>query len=188
MLAGCVDTAAELGAPRAAAPQRTALVARPGVSPRGASVTVASLEGVSEQTAARFRQFFASAAESRDIAMVAPEAAQYRLRGYLTATASQNVARLAYVWDVFDRQGRRAQRLGDEMTVAVAGDGNPWDALDDKTSAEIARRAADDLAAFLTNTPEAIAAANGRDSGVSVVSAQRSPDAGAKPTGYAQAK
>lgn len=183
-LCGCVDTAVDLAA------RQTALVARPGVSPRGASVAIASLEGAPDEVIARFREKFASASEARDIALVEPEGApQYRLRGYLTATPGQNGGRIAYVWDIFDRQGQRAQRLTDEAIVVPGAD--PWAALDEKSSVGLMSRAADNLAAFLTNTPEAIAAAAGDGAGLSVVAAQRAPAVAVKPApplGFAEAK
>ena len=118
------------------------------------------------------------------MAIVSSETAQYRLRAYLTATPAQGATRLTYVLDVFDRQGRRAQRLTDEAGVRPGAD--PWQALDEGAIGLFADRAAEDLAAFLSNTPEAIAAAGG-EAGVSVVSAERQPaERIAAPIGVAQ--
>jgi hypothetical protein len=186
-LAGCVDTAVDLGARQAGVPQPR-LVARPGVSPHGASVALTSLEGAPEGVASRFKQHFASASEARDIAMAAPDAARYRVRGYLTASPGPGVTRLSYVWDIFDRHGRRAQRLTDELAVRGGGD---WSDLDDKALADVAGRGAEDLAAFLSNTPEAIAAAGGEGAGLSVVAGQRAPPSSpvvAPPAGVAEAR
>jgi hypothetical protein len=190
-LAGCVDTAVEIGHPRPEQfAQRQRPTSRPGVSPHGAPVALTSLEGAPEDALARFRPAFTRAAESRDIASVgAPEAASYRLRGYLTAYAgAEGATRFAYVFDVFDRNGKRARRLTDE--VAVRGVGDPWTLLDDRTLAEVAARGADDLAAFLSDTPEAVAAAAGGESGVTIAAATRSAPAqtAAEPSGFAEAK
>lgn len=189
-LSGCVDTAAELGSPRATALQRQRIAARPGVSPRGASVVFTSMEGAPDDIASRFGQVFSRTTESRDITLAAKEAeAAYRVRGYLTAYASEGTTRLAYVWDVFERNGRRAQRLTDE--IVLKGGGDPWANLDDKTLTEVAARGADDLAAFLSNTPEAIAAAKAGDSGVSVAAASHgAPDSSqsVRPLGFAEAR
>lgn len=192
-LAGCVDTAAELGSPKGAAVQRQRIAARPGVSPRGASIVLTSMEGAPEDIASRFGSIFARTAESRDISTATKDAdAAYRVRGYLTAyPGGEGTTRLAYVWDVFERNGRRAQRLTDE--IAVKGGGDPWANFDDKALTEVAARGADDLAAFLSNTPEAIAAAKAGDSGVSVAAASREAPAGAsqaaaKPLGFAEAR
>jgi hypothetical protein len=197
-LAACVDTAVDLGA-RQPGVSQARIAARPGVSPRGARVALTSLEGAPDAVTARYKQLFASAAEARDIATVAAESAQYRARGYLSAVPAQGATRLSYVWDIFDRQGRRAQRLTDE--VIVTGGADPWSGADDRALLEMARRGAGDLAAFLSNTPEAIAAADvssgggktlaaAAGEGLSVVAAQRSAPS-PEPTraaGFAQAR
>lgn len=188
-LAGCVDTAAELGAPQpSASAQRARPAARPGVSPRGASVALTSLEGAPDEVASRFSQIFGRTAESRDIASAAPAEADYRVRGYLSAYPGEATTRLAYVWDIFERNGRRAQRVTDE--VAVQGGGDPWANLDDKALTDVAARSADDLAAFLSNTPEAIAAASADGAGLTVATAHAAPLAaqGEKPLGLAEAQ
>jgi hypothetical protein len=190
--AGCIDTAAELGSPRGMAAQHPRLAPRPGVSPRGAIVAIKSMEGAPEEVTARFSQIFARVAESRDIATAAKEAdAAYRIRGYLTAyPGGDGSTRYAYVWDVFERSGRRAQRLTDE--IAAKAEGDAWAAVDERTLTAIAARGADDLAAFLSNTPEAIAAAANGESGASVAAASREAPApaegAAKPLGYAETK
>ncbi|ATQ67001.1 MULTISPECIES: hypothetical protein [Methylosinus] len=188
-LAGCVDTAVEVGARR---PGPTAArhkpVPRPGVSPHGASVALASLEGAPEEILTRFRPLFVRTAEVRDIATAGEADAAYKLRGYLTAYAGpEGATRLGYVFDVFDHDGRRAQRLADEVVARGAGD--PWSALGDQELAEFAARGADDLAAFLSNTPEALAAAGG-EPGVTVATATHSEPlaAASKPLGFAEAK
>jgi hypothetical protein len=193
-LGGCVDTAVELGAGRRGpTAQRQRPATRPGVSPRGASVAFASLEGAPEEALARFRPIFARTAESRDIAITEETAATYKLRGYLTAyPGPEGTARIAYVFDVFDHVGHRAQRLTDE--TPVKGSGDPFASLSDAELARLAAQGADDLAAFLSNTPEAIAAAAGQ-SGVTIATSTR-PDAalapqgqgGAQPLGFAEAK
>jgi hypothetical protein len=185
MLGGCLDTAVDLGARQASAREATRrIAARPGVSPHGASLAFASIEGPPDALGARFMQRFTQTAQTRDVALVPSEAAQYRLRAYLTASPVQGATRLAYVLDVFDRQGRRVQRLTDE--AGVRPDADPWEAVDEKSLALFADRGAEDIAAFLSNTPEAIAAAGG-DAGVSVAAAQHAPtEESPRPGGVAQ--
>ncbi|WP_370631341.1 hypothetical protein [Methylosinus sp. Sm6] len=189
-LCGCVDTAVEVGARRPSpSAERHKPLSRPGVSPHGASVALASIEGAPDEVLARFRPIFARTAESRDIATAGEAEAAYKLRGYLTAYAGpEGATRLGYVFDVFEHDGRRAQRLSDE--VAAKGAGDPWSALGEQELAELAARSADDLAAFLSNTPEALAAAGG-ESGVTIATATHpAPPAqgGVKPLGFAEAK
>lgn len=184
LLGGCVDTAVEMGArrPLAEAPQ-PALAARPGVSPHGASLAFADLDGPPEPLKARFLQQFAAAAEAKDIALTKPENATYRMRGYLTASPAQGATRLAYVLDLYDRKGRRAQRLTFEAGLKAGAD--PWAAVDEPSLGAFAQRGAGDVAAFLSNTPEAIAAAE-KDSGTSVVAGQHPRDESPRQNGVAQ--
>jgi hypothetical protein len=179
-LGGCSDAGVEPGAQEAIGAR---LAPRPGVSPHGASLAFTSLEGPPDAVGARFLQHFKRAAEVRDIALAPADAAVYRLRGYLTAVAAQGATRLAYVWDLYDRQGRRVRRLTDEAGMQASSD--PWAAVDDRSLGLFADRGAEDLAAFLTNTPEAIAAA-GAQAGVSVGAAEQQPAAAAPPSGVAQ--
>ena len=175
-LSGCVDSAVEIGAPR---PKAGASLpgGAPLISPHGASLALVSIEGPPDEIRARFQKQLASAAQSRDVALTESERqADYRLRGFLTASPAQGGTRLAYVLDVYDAKGRRVRRLTSEAGVAVAAD--PWQAVDEKSSRIFAERGAEELAAFLATTPEAIAAAGG-EAGVSVVAAERAQ--GAKP-------
>jgi len=185
MLGGCLDTAVDLGARQASAQQPARrIAARPGVSPHGASLVFCSIEGPPDALGARFMQRFSEAAEARDVALAPQEKAQYRLRAYLTASPAQGSTRLAYVLDVFDSQGRRVQRLTDEVGVKAGND--PWEAVDERSIALFADLGAEEVAAFLSNTPEAIAAAGG-EAGVSVAAAQHAPAAEApRPSGVAQ--
>lgn len=183
-LASCSSTA---GDPSASKPRAEARLARPqprpGVSPRGASVALATLECAPAELSERFGQAFSKLAASRDMSLASPAEADYRVRGYLSVQNKEGGVRLAYVWDVFERGGRRAQRLTDEVPVASAGEA-PAN-LDDKALEEALARGADDLAAFLSNTPEAAAAASG-GGGVTVAGreAPAAPEA-SKPLGLA---
>jgi hypothetical protein len=169
LLCGCVDTAVETGSQRVSGASPLRIAARPGVSPHGASLGFATLDGPSQAVSERFREHFDKAAQSRDVALAKPESAHYRLRGYLTAAPAQSGPRLSYVLDIYDRQGRRVQRLTEE--VGVSPEATSWEALDEKSLAAFADRGAEDVAAFLSNTSEAVAAAE-KDSGVTVVAGQ----------------
>ena len=168
-LCGCVDTAVEIGSQRVAGASGQRMAARPGVSPHGASLGFATLDGPSEAVSDRFREHFDKAAQSRDVVLAKPEAAHYRLRAYLTSSPAPSGPRLSYLLDIYDRQGRHVQRLTEE--IAVTPDATSWEAIDEKSLAAFADRGAEDVAAFLSNTSEAIAAAE-KDSGTTVVAGQ----------------
>lgn len=155
-LAGCVEQVAQ-HAPTAAATQRATLARRPGVSPGGATVALASLEGAPQSVVERFTAAFGREAQGREIVLAPSTGSNYIVRGYLDAHPAPGGTAVAYVWDVFDARKSRAQRVADAITVPGSA-ADPWSVVDDKALASVAGKAAEDLAAFLTNTPEAVAA------------------------------
>jgi hypothetical protein len=83
-----------------------------------------------------------------------PAKAHYLVRGYLTASLIEGGAEIDVVWDVFTPNKQRAQRLTDAIAVRGSGD-DAWAMIDDAALASIGAKCADDLAAYLSNTPEA---------------------------------
>jgi len=150
-----VETAAEI-APDAAASRQFAL--REGANLAQASVAVVSVEGAPPAIGADFEGRLDAAARSRDIAVVDGAKARYLVRGYLSASPTDDGAEIEYVWDVFTAGKQRVQRLNDVIEVKGAGD-DPWALAGEAVLASVAARSADDLAAFLSNTPEAAPAA-----------------------------
>ncbi len=156
-LASCVDTASQVRVEPAAAPSKIAR--RPGVSPRGATVALASVAGGPQDVNDRFAQAFAQAAASQEMTTVEPGKAEYLARIYIDAGPGEaGVTRLSYVVDLFDRSKKRIARLTDEAPVKGAA-ADPWAVADDSAIATLAARSAGDLADALTNTPEAVAGA-----------------------------
>lgn len=156
-LAACVDTASQVRVEPAAAP--TKIARRPGVSPRGATVALASVAGAPQDVNDRFAQAFAQAAATQDMTTVASAKAEYLARVYIDAGAGEaGVTRFSYVIDLFDRSKKRIARLTDDMPVKGAT-ADPWSLADDAALAALAARGAGDLADALTNTPEAVAGA-----------------------------
>ena len=155
-LGGCVETMDSLQTASIDNGQHPAV--RPGVSPSGATVAFASVEGPPPALAARFTDQLAAAAASRAIVTADPQTADYLVRGYLTAYAVPEGTAITYVWDVFDNQKRHAQRVDDTITLKASA-GDPWSLADEAVMASVAGKSADDLAAYLSNTPEAVAAA-----------------------------
>ncbi|MDB5571258.1 MAG: hypothetical protein JWN93_2441, partial [Hyphomicrobiales bacterium] len=131
--------------------------ARPGVSPSGATVAFTSLDGPPAQVANRFHAAMSGALASRDVATAGSATANYLVQGHLGAWPGEKGVTIAWVWDVFDSRKQRLQRMEDEILVGQAGD--PWAAATEAVLASVAARSADELAAFLSNTPEALAAA-----------------------------
>ena len=130
------------------------LVKRDGMSLGAATVALVSVDGAPPAVAGGFSDALADAAKAREIAIVDAKAARYLVRGYLSATATEDGAEVEYVWDVYRPNKQREFRLNDVIEVKGTGD-NPWAIVTPAALTSIAAKSADDLAAFLSNSPEA---------------------------------
>jgi hypothetical protein len=133
------------------------MAARPGVSPRGAPVAIASLEGAPSPIAQKFIEKTRVEAAGLEVVVTDIRDAKYLVRGYLSAAPGDQGTVVSYVWDVFDSRRARVQRVEDAV-AARASNGDPWSGVDDKALAELALKSAADLAAVLSNMPEAVSA------------------------------
>jgi hypothetical protein len=149
-LSGCNDVAAN----PPEADTRPQFVLRDDANMAGPTVAIVSVDGAPADLSARFRQSFDQAAAARRIASAAPAKARYLVRGYLTASLIEGGAEVDVVWDVFTPDKKRAQRLSDALGVKGSGD-DAWAMIDDAALDSVAAKCADDLAAYLSNTPEA---------------------------------
>lgn len=154
---GCVtvETTAEM-TPDAAASRQFAL--REGANLAQASLAIVSVDGAPPAIAADFSRRLDGAARTRQLAVVDAGKARYLVRGYLSASPTEDGAEIEYVWDVFTADKQRVQRLNDVVAVKGAGE-DPWALASEAVLASVAAKSADDLAAFLSNMPEAAPAA-----------------------------
>jgi hypothetical protein len=150
VLSGCNDVAAN--PPNADA--QAQFVMRDDANMAGATVAIASVDGAPADVSARFRQSLDEAAAARRIAVASPAKARYLVRGYVTASLIEGGAEVDIVWDVFTPDKKRTQRLSDAIAVKGSGD-DAWAMIDDAALNSVAAKCADDLAAYLSNTPEA---------------------------------
>lgn len=150
-LCGCVEQAAEVAPDMAA--QRP-IERREGVSLSEATVAIVSVAGAPSAVASDFSRRLASEAQSRDIVIADAGKAKYLVRGYLSAEPTAGGASVEYVWDVFGPDKRREMRLNDVIEVKGSG-ADPWTVAGEAALNSIAAKSADDLAAFLSNTPDA---------------------------------
>lgn len=153
LLGGCVDTMTQLTPDEQAHPQ---FVRRPDVSLADASVAFVSVDGPPAAVSANFSQIMAREATAHDIVIADVKKARYLVRGYLSAYQTADGAAVEYVWDVFNKDKQRTQRVDDVLEVKGEGS-DPWRIVGEAALASVAAKSADDLAAFLSNTPEAIA-------------------------------
>lgn len=177
-LAGCVDSAIS---PPLQAEAPTASLRKDGVSPRSASVALASLSGVPEPVADRLKKAFAQEAAQREINLADAKSADYLVRAYLSAAPTDAGTAITVVFDVFDAGKKRALRLEDDVLVkgsSTASD--PWSAIDIAALGNVAAKSADALAAFLANAQEPLGKGKTRQMAAkqAATASARSGDAG----------
>ena len=153
-LGGCNDMAAN----PPSADGQAQFVRRDDANMAAATVAIVSVDGAPADLSARFNQSLDAAATARRIAVVDSAKARYLVRGYLTAAPIEGGAEVDLVWDVFTPDKKRAQRLSDAVAVRGAGD-DAWAMIGVAGLDSVAAKSADDLAAYLSNTPEAAPAA-----------------------------
>jgi hypothetical protein len=116
---------------------------------RGPTVAFESIDGPPESVFNRFVQQISDEAEARQVTVVSrAEAAQYRVRGYVAAQTLNKRSSIAWVWDVYDAEQRRALRISGEEPASIAGTGT-WAVADDQVLRRVARAGMDHLVAFL---------------------------------------
>lgn len=149
-LSGCND----VGANPPSADAQAQFVHRDDANMAAATVAIVSVDGAPADLSAHFNQSLAEAEAARRIAVVDYSKARYLVRGYLTATPIEGGAEVDLVWDVFTPDKHRVQRLSDALAVRGTAD-EAWAMIDDAALNSVAAKSADDLAAYLSNTPEA---------------------------------
>ena len=119
--------------------------------PRGATVAFESIDGLPPGQFRELVQALNDEAQTRRLAVMSRESpSAYRVRGYLAAKVAKRETTISWVWDVFDRDDRRALRIaGEETTKGRRHDA--WSAADDAMLRRIASSSMDQLAAFLTS-------------------------------------
>jgi hypothetical protein len=128
-----------------------------GSAPRNATVAFESIDGPPPGQFQTLVQDLNDEAQARRVAVISREAPSvYRVRGYLAAKVVKGQTTISWVWDVFDRDERRALRITGEETAKAPGH-DAWVAADDAMLRRIARESVEQLAAFLAS-PDALPA------------------------------
>ncbi|MBB5752010.1 hypothetical protein [Prosthecomicrobium pneumaticum] len=114
---------------------------RPTVPVSNARFSFVSLTGAPASVTGRLSSALGREAATRGL-QLAPsgdESATYIVKGYLSAVGDASGTIIVYVWDIFDKNGRRMHRLsGQESISATAAD--PWGAIDGAVLDAVARR------------------------------------------------
>ncbi len=129
-----------------------------GYSPRPAALAVTEVQGAPAPLQAQFVALFDADAARKQVSLTADAKARYLARGYISAYPDDGGTKLAYVWDIYDREAHRTHRLTDEIALKGAA-ADPWSQVDNAALSALAARSAQAVAAYLSNTPEALTAA-----------------------------
>lgn len=115
--------------------------------PSGATVAFESIDGPPPQVFDRMVNILDSESQLRNVPVVSrTTSAAYRVRTYLAAQTIRGQTSIDWVWDVYDRDQRRALRLAGTEPVAKTG-GDAWAAADDVTLRRIAQAGLSGLSA-----------------------------------------
>lgn len=191
-LAGCMDTAPNVQASAAADPAPR-IAPRKDVSPAGAKVAFTSLSGVPANLSESFASALTQQLSARQVVTAPAASADYLVQGYVVAQTTANGTEYSYVWDVFGPDRKRRTRL-EGLVASRTRNADPWAGANEATIGAIAGNSAGDIAAWLTHTPEAIAAArkNGKSapapSAGNAVAAAPAAGVPARALGYAPAR
>jgi hypothetical protein len=168
-----------MGAGLAACNDTTTTARAPTMAP-GVPIAVDSITGAPDGVRGSFNSALSNEATARQVDIVDPATnPRYRMRGYLTAQPTDDgQTALAFVWDVFDAQKKRAQRV-QGATVARSGSGD-WSGVDQTTVTKAASESMDQIAQFLAGQEQVASPAPQR--GTATAAAAQgggSPQAGA---------
>jgi hypothetical protein len=116
-------------------------------SPEGIPVALESIDGAPAPIRTALAEELATAATDRKVDLVgASGEARYRVRGYLSTATEDGETKVAYVWDVFDSQKRRAKRLEGSSPAPAAS----MSSLDKQALAKLAQASMGEIADFLS--------------------------------------
>jgi hypothetical protein len=119
-------------------------------SPAGIPVALESIDGIPATTKTALTSELSAAASSRQVELAgASSTARYRVRGYLSKETTTEGTSLAFVWDVYDAEKRRAKRLTGSSPMRSSSDPA---GLDKETLAKLAAMSMDEIAEFLAES------------------------------------
>ena len=118
----------------------------------GPTVAFESVDGPPPQVFDRLVRALEAESVSKSFTIVSREApAAYRIRSYLSAQVRRGKTTIAWVWDVYDRDQRRALRLSGEEPGGKAGR-DAWATADDQVMRRIAQAGLGGVSSMINGT------------------------------------
>jgi hypothetical protein len=117
--------------------------------PRGATVAFDSIDGLPPYQFHTLVEELNREAQTRQLPVQSRlQPAAYRVRGYFAETVERGRTTVSWVWDVFDRNQRRALRI----SGSAPAQGRDWNAADARLMQKVAQSSMDELAGFLNSS------------------------------------
>ena len=115
---------------------------------KAVSIAMAPIVGPPSGVAKKLTVKIASELKKRNINVVKSKSG-YNMRGYVVSSSEDTGAKLAYIWDLNNKAGRRQTRISGEKTVAGGKGSDPWKGVNNTIIAAIASDTADQLAGWM---------------------------------------
>ncbi len=143
-LSGCMETASDLNAMHQKSPVQQ--VQAPNVP-----VMLVSIDGAPDAKTQQLNTIILTEAKQRSIILVTENAqSRFKIKGYMSAYGVQGGTVLSWVWDVYDTQLQRAQRI-DGSTIVKKTNPDPWSTIDDTALKIAASTSMNDIAVYLAS-------------------------------------
>ncbi len=123
------------------------------------AIKMASIIGPPSNVASKLTTKITSELKKRNIKVIKGKAG-YNMRGYVVSSSEEKGAKLAYIWDLNNKAGRKQTRITGEKTVSTRSGGDPWKGVNDKILTAIASDTADQLAGWLVKKNGGVVATN----------------------------
>jgi hypothetical protein len=121
------------------------VIARPS---KPVSIALAPIVGPPSNVAKKLNVKIVSELKRRNINVIKGKT-HYKMRGYVVSSSEGNSAKLAYIWDLNNKAGRRQTRITGEKSVYNDKGANPWKGVNDKVISAIAKDTANQLAGWM---------------------------------------
>ena len=128
------------------------------------AVALAPLIGAPANVSSPMTGALKAALAAKNVPVAASSAAAaYTIRGYVAALPQKNSTKIAYIWDVMDKNKKRVHRIKDQEIVAGKAGKNPWSNVSPQVIQSIGSKAAERLAQWLPSqvSPQALASRAG---------------------------
>lgn len=165
---GSTDTAtASLTTPQGQQQQQQpAVTAKP--------IAFAPVIGAPAKVSSKMNERLIAAAGTSNIPVASSAEAEYTVRGYLVASPDPKGAKLSYIWDITDKNGKRTKRFqGDELIEGQKG-GDAWALVDDAAIDRIATATAGRISEWMSSGAAAEGGASAAAGSASSVPPQQS--------------